>query len=194
MAGGGAGRGRGRRRRRRRAGGGPAAPCRASVGGAAIGTPLSSSARSGGSTGASLIGTSTLGARLRRPAGTRGSGRSGRARAGSAVSASRITTGRRNTIRLVASCARGSRCGTARRGSGMSPSSGTLRLVVGVAVLDQAAEHDDLAVVDHDVRFDRALVGRRAGVRRCRARRAGDRLDASWKIVMRTCRPRRSAA
>ena len=46
---------------------------------------------------------------------------------------------------------RGSRCGTGRRDTGMSPSSGTFGRVVGVLVLDQAAEHDDLAVVDDDV-------------------------------------------
>ena len=67
--------------------------------------------------------------RLHRPAGTRGSGRSGRARACSWSSASRMHDRAQEDHQVGALLGRGSRCGTARRGTGMSPSSGTFDLL-----------------------------------------------------------------
>ena len=127
------------------------------------------------------------------PAAGRGSSRSGRARAVRAVAASRITTGRRNTIRLVR-LARAVLAAEQAAEERDVAEQRHLRCVVGVAVLDQAAEHHDLAVVDDHRGLDRALVGGRAGVGGAGRRGAGDRRTTPGRSSCAPCRLRRSAA
>ncbi len=80
-------------------------------------------------------------------------------------------------------------CGVSLRNrvprNGMSPSSGTFSWLPVELVLQQAAQHQDGAVVDQHVRFDRALVGDGPALEVPGATWTLS-AEVSWKICMRT--------